>query len=52
MPHGLQNDNGYFISNNVEPINRETLDIFIGWLRGYCPPEKVESRARTLPMRK
>jgi LysR family transcriptional regulator, glycine cleavage system transcriptional activator len=37
-PHGLHNDNGYFISFNDEPINREALEIFTGWLRGYRPP--------------
>lgn len=45
-PHGLQNDNGYFISYNDDPINREALEIFAGWLRGHCPPPSDGQVAR------
>jgi len=35
-PHFISNDDGYFISYNDDPINKEALDVFSYWLRGRC----------------
>jgi LysR family glycine cleavage system transcriptional activator len=34
--HFIRNDDGYFISYNDDPINKEALDIFTFWLQGHC----------------
>src|SRR3546814_251582 len=34
--HFIPNDDGYFISYNDNPINKEALDVFAFWRRGRC----------------
>ncbi|TAL87335.1 MAG: LysR family transcriptional regulator [Candidimonas sp.] len=36
VSHHLPNDQGYYISYNDDPINKEALEVFGYWLRGRC----------------